>query len=115
MVESLPIASAAFTRRGRPRGPPGTAPVVDENTGRISGVGVAAHHDVGVAALLEVRIKHRLAVRAPAPPAERLDPVEHVVDLGLLGDEGGERLFFRLGDLFLQLETIFVLRVIVFA
>jgi hypothetical protein len=39
---------------------------VDENAGRISGGGVAAHHDVGVAALLEVRIKDRVAGRAPA-------------------------------------------------
>jgi hypothetical protein len=41
---------------------------VDENTGRISGDGVEAHHDVGVAALLEVRIEDRFAGRAPAPP-----------------------------------------------
>ena len=41
----------------------GTAPAVDENTGRISGGGVAAHHDVGVAALLEVRIEDRFAGR----------------------------------------------------
>jgi hypothetical protein len=41
---------------------------VDENAGRISGGGVAAHHDIGVAALLEVRIEDRFAGRAPAPP-----------------------------------------------
>jgi hypothetical protein len=39
---------------------------VDESTGRISGGGVAAHHDVGVAALLEVAIEDRFAGRAPA-------------------------------------------------
>jgi hypothetical protein len=38
---------------------------VDENTGRISGGGVAAHHDGGIAALLEVRIEDRFAGRAP--------------------------------------------------
>jgi hypothetical protein len=31
-------------------------------------VGVAAHYDVDVAALLEVRIEDRFAGRAPAPP-----------------------------------------------
>ena len=31
--------------------------------------------------------------------AERLEPSKHRVDLGLLGDEGGERLLLRLGDL----------------
>jgi hypothetical protein len=39
---------------------------VDEVAGRISGGGVAAHHDVGIAALLEVRIEDRLAGRALA-------------------------------------------------
>jgi hypothetical protein len=39
---------------------------VDENAGRISGGGVAAHHDVGIAALLKVRIEARLAGPAPA-------------------------------------------------
>src|SRR5918996_3947054 len=34
--------------------------------------------------------------------AERLEPSKHRVDLGLLGDEGGERLLVRLGDLVLQ-------------
>ena len=38
---------------------------MDESTGRISGGGVAAHHDVGIAALLEVRIEDRFAGRAP--------------------------------------------------
>jgi hypothetical protein len=52
--------------RGRPRGPSGTAPTVDENTGDLAGGGVAAHHDVGIAALLEVRIEDRFAGRAPA-------------------------------------------------
>ena len=41
-------------------GPAWTAPAVDESTGRISGGGVATHHDVGVAALLEVRIEDLL-------------------------------------------------------
>jgi hypothetical protein len=36
---------------------------VDENAGRIAGGGVAAHHDVGIAALLEVRIEDRVAGR----------------------------------------------------
>ena len=40
---------------------------MDENAGGIAGVGVAAHHDVGIAALLEVRIEDRFAGRAPAP------------------------------------------------
>ena len=36
--------------------------------------GVAAHHDVGVAALLEVRIEDRLAGRAPARlPLQRME------------------------------------------
>jgi hypothetical protein len=48
------------------RGPSGTAPAVDENPSGISGGGVAAHHDVGVAALLEVRIEGRFAGHAPA-------------------------------------------------
>jgi hypothetical protein len=39
---------------------------VDEGAGGISGGGVAAHHDVGVAALLEIRIEDRFAGRAPA-------------------------------------------------
>jgi hypothetical protein len=39
---------------------------MDENTGGVSGGGIAAHHDVGVAALLEVRIEDRAAGRAPA-------------------------------------------------
>jgi hypothetical protein len=34
---------------------------MDDNTGRIVGGGVAARHDVDVAALLEVRIEDRLA------------------------------------------------------
>ena len=52
--------------RGRPRGPSWTAPAVDENAGHLAGGGVAVHHDVGIAALLEVRIEERLAGRAPA-------------------------------------------------
>jgi hypothetical protein len=47
---------------------------VDENAGRISGGGVAAHHDSDVAALLEVRIEDRLAGRAPARlPLQQVD------------------------------------------
>ena len=38
---------------------------MDENAGRISAGGVAAHHGGGVAALLEVRIEDRSAGRAP--------------------------------------------------
>jgi hypothetical protein len=38
---------------------------VDENAGRISGGGVAAHRDTGMAVLLEVGIKDRFAGRAP--------------------------------------------------
>jgi hypothetical protein len=34
--------------------------------------------------------------------AERLQSSQHRVDLGLLGDEGGERLLSRLGDLLLH-------------
>jgi hypothetical protein len=41
---------------------------MDENAGRLAGGGVAAHRDVGIAALLELRIEDRLACRAPAPP-----------------------------------------------
>ena len=40
---------------------------VKNDTGA-SPVGVPAHYDVGVAALLEVRIEDRFAGRAPAPP-----------------------------------------------
>jgi hypothetical protein len=39
---------------------------VTESEACISGGGVAAHHDVGVAALLEVRLEDRFAGRAPA-------------------------------------------------
>jgi hypothetical protein len=39
---------------------------MDENAGRLAGGGAAAHHDVGVAALLEVRIEDRFAGRALA-------------------------------------------------
>ena len=38
------------------------------STRTCSGGGIAAHHDVGIAALLEVRIEDRFAGRAPAPP-----------------------------------------------
>jgi hypothetical protein len=49
---------------------------VDENAGRISGGGVAAHHDIGIAALIEVRIKDRFAGRAPARlPLQQLETV----------------------------------------
>jgi hypothetical protein len=41
------------------------APFECHPPGGVSGCGVAAHHDVGVAALLEVGIKDRLADRAP--------------------------------------------------
>jgi hypothetical protein len=34
--------------------------------------------------------------------AEGLEPSKHLVDLGLLGDEGGERVLLRLGDLLLH-------------
>jgi hypothetical protein len=34
--------------------------------------------------------------------AERLEASKHLVDLGLLGDEGGERVLLRLGDLALH-------------
>jgi Bacterial regulatory protein, arsR family len=54
--------------RGRSRGPSWTAPAVDENAGRVSGGGIATHHDIDVADLLEVRIEDRFAVRAPALP-----------------------------------------------
>jgi hypothetical protein len=37
---------------------------VDENAGRISGGGVAAHRDTGMAVLLEVGIENRAADRA---------------------------------------------------
>ena len=57
---------------------------MDENAGRISGGGVAAHHDVGIAALLEVRIKDRFAGRAPA----RL-PLKHEITVADL--EAAER------------------------
>jgi hypothetical protein len=39
---------------------------VNENAGHLSGGGVAAYHDVGIAALLEVRIEDRFAGRALA-------------------------------------------------
>jgi hypothetical protein len=48
--------------RGRQWVASGTAPAVDENAGRISAGGVAAHHDVCVTTLFEVRI----VGRAPA-------------------------------------------------
>jgi hypothetical protein len=53
---------------------------MDENTSRISGGGVAAHHDVGVAALLEVRIEDRLAGRAPRLPLQQWRPPKHRQD-----------------------------------
>ena len=50
---------------------------MDESTGHLAGGGVAAHHDVGVAALLEVRIEDRLAGRAPAQlPLQQVDAME---------------------------------------
>ena len=39
---------------------------MDENAGHLAGGGVGAHDDVGIAALLEVRIEDRFAGRAPA-------------------------------------------------
>src|SRR5687768_7214121 len=48
-------ASACEVDRGASR----TAPAVDENTGRSSGGGVAAHHDIGVTALVAARIEDR--------------------------------------------------------
>jgi hypothetical protein len=42
-----------------------TAPAVDKNAIYISVRGITAHHDIDVAALLEVRIEDRLADRAP--------------------------------------------------
>jgi hypothetical protein len=44
----------------------GTGPEADENTGDVSGGGVAAHDHIGVAALVKIRIEDRLAGRAPA-------------------------------------------------
>jgi hypothetical protein len=41
--------------------------LVNESTGHLPSGGVAAHHDIDVAAQLEVRIEDRLAGRAPAP------------------------------------------------
>jgi transposase len=46
---------------------------LDESAGHLAGGGVAALHDVGVAALLEVRIEDRVAGRVPAPPAKRME------------------------------------------
>ena len=46
--------------RGRPRGPSGTAPAVDEDAGHLAGGGVAAHHGIGIAALLKVGNEDRL-------------------------------------------------------
>jgi hypothetical protein len=45
---------------------------MDESTGRVSGGGVPAHHDIGVAALFQVRIKDRFAGRT-GPPAVASD------------------------------------------
>jgi hypothetical protein len=51
---------------------------VDEKAGRISGGGVAAHHDVGIAALLEVRIEDRFADRAPPSlPLQQVEAAPH--------------------------------------
>ena len=41
---------------------------MDENAGHLAGGGVAAHYDVGIAALLEVRIEDRFAGRALTRP-----------------------------------------------
>ena len=66
------VGSSSSTLRQRSpsarRSVTGTAPAVDEDAGRIFGDGVAANHDVCVAALLEGRIKDRLTGRAPASP-----------------------------------------------
>jgi hypothetical protein len=43
--------------------------------------------------------------------AERLEASKHRVDLGLLGDEGGERLLSRLAIWFCNLGLIFVIRI----
>jgi hypothetical protein len=45
----------------------GDGAAVDENTRLLTGGGVVAHHDVCIAALLEVRIEDHFAGRAPAP------------------------------------------------
>jgi hypothetical protein len=62
-------AQASASAYGVDRGDrPGMAPAAHENAGCISGGRVAADHDVGIAALLEVRIEDCFAGRAPAPP-----------------------------------------------
>jgi hypothetical protein len=49
---------------------------MDENTGRISSDGVAAHHDIDVAVLLEVRIEDRFAGCGPARlPLQQVETV----------------------------------------
>jgi hypothetical protein len=59
----------------------GTAPAVDENADHLTGGGVAAHHDVGVAALLQVRFKTALqaahlprfgTLQSPSPQIHRM-------------------------------------------
>jgi hypothetical protein len=48
-----------------------------QSTGHLAGGGVAAHHDVSMAALLEVRIEDRLAGRAPARlPLQRMESTQ---------------------------------------
>jgi hypothetical protein len=59
---------------------------VDENTGDLAGGGVAAHHDVGIAALLEVRIEDRFAGRAPPR-------LRHLEDQGLSRNSYDDVLF----------------------
>ena len=50
---------------------------MDENAGHLTGGGVAAHHDVGLAALLEVRIEDRFAGDARARvPLQQVDAME---------------------------------------
>ena len=49
--------------------------MADENAGCIFGGGVAAHHEVGVAALLQARVEGAPASSAPARlPLQRLEP-----------------------------------------
>jgi hypothetical protein len=65
-LQSPARSRSAAMRLCLPPGPSGEAPTVDESAGHVSGVRVAAHHDVSVVATLEVRIEDRLPGRAPA-------------------------------------------------
>src|ERR687891_1183563 len=108
-------ASACVSNRSRSHVPSGAMAwkmVMRRSSGLVASLGVLALVEGAVGDPLQ-----QLGVVAKGPDmapvdlvgavvevvvAERLEPSKHFVDLGLLGDEGGERVLLRLGDLALD-------------